>query len=75
MALPSWHPKANISTIVPRLASNVTSFQHSYVATENGIADCFGHSQNDQARNLIEKAAHPSVREELRAKAAEFGLI
>ena len=75
MALPSWHPKANVSTIVPRLASNVTSFQHSYVATENGIADCFGHSQNDQARNLIEKAAHPSVREELRAKAAEFGLI
>jgi len=75
MALPSWHPKANVSTIVPRIASNVTSFQHSYVATENGIADCFGHSQNDQARNLIEKAAHPSVREELRAKAAEFGLI
>lgn len=75
MALPSWHPRANVSTIVPRLASNVTSFQHSYVATENGIADCFGHSQNDQARNLIEKAAHPSVREELRAKAHEFGLI
>ena len=75
VALPSWHPKANVSTIVPRLTSNVTSFQHSYVATENGIADCFGHSQNDQARNLIEKAAHPTVREELRAKAHEFGLI
>ncbi|MFZ3021420.1 MAG: acetyl-CoA hydrolase/transferase C-terminal domain-containing protein [Candidatus Nanopelagicaceae bacterium] len=75
MALPSWHPKANVSTIVPRLTTNVTSFQHSYVATENGIADCFGHSQNDQARNLIENAAHPSVRDELRAKAAEFGLL
>lgn len=75
MALPSWHPKANVSTIVPRLTSNVTSFQHSYVATEYGIADCFGHSQNDQARNIIEKAAHPSVRDELRAKAAEFNLI
>lgn len=75
MALPSWHPKANVSTIVPRLTSNVTSFQHSYVATEYGIADCFGHSQNEQARNIIEKAAHPSVRDELRAKAAEFGLI
>ena len=75
MALPSWHPKANVSTIVPRLAGNVTSFQHSFVATENGIADCFGHSQNDQARNIIEKAAHPSAREELRAKAREFGLI
>ena len=75
IALPSWHQKANVSTIVPRLSGNVTSFQHSYVATENGIADCFGHSQNDQARNIIEKAAHPSVREELRAKAREFGLL
>ncbi|MSV45241.1 MAG: 4-hydroxybutyrate CoA-transferase, partial [Actinobacteria bacterium] len=46
MALPSWHAKTNRSTIVPRLTSNVTSFQHSFVATENGIANCFGHSQN-----------------------------
>ncbi len=75
MALPSWHPKANVSTIVPRIAGNVTSFQHSHVATENGIANCFGHSQNDQARNIIENAAHPSAREELRAKAREFGLL
>jgi acyl-CoA hydrolase len=75
MALPSWHHKANVSTIVPRLSGNVTSFQHSFVATENGIADCFGHSQNDQARNIIEKAAHPGAREELWAKAREFGLL
>lgn len=75
MALPSWHPKANVSTIVPRLTSNVTSFQHSYVATENGIAHCFGHSQNEQARNIIEYAAHPNARESLREKAVEFGLL
>lgn len=75
MALPSWHPKAKVSTIVPRIAGNVTSFQHSHVATENGIANCFGHSQNEQARNIIEYAAHPSAREELRAKAREFGLL
>ena len=75
MALPSWHPKAKVSTIVPRLTSNVTSFQHSYVATENGIAHCFGHSQNEQARNIIERAAHPNVRDSLREKAAEFGLL
>ena len=75
VALPSWHPKANVSTIVPRIAGNVTSFQHSHVVTENGVANCFGHSQNDQARNLIDHAAHPSVREELRAKAREFGLL
>ena len=75
IALPSWHAKANVSTIVPRLSSNVTSFQHSYVATEYGIANCFGHSQNEQARNIIEKVAHPRVRDELRARAAEFCLI
>ena len=75
MALPSWHPKAQTSTIVPRLTENVTSFQHSYVVTENGTADCFGHSQKQQAANLINKAAHPSVREELTEAAAKLGLL
>lgn len=75
MALPSWHPKAGVSTIVPRLTSNVTSFQHSHVATEFGIANCFGHSQNEQARHIIENAAHPDARDFLRQKATEFGLL
>ena len=75
MALPSWHAKTNRSTIVPRLTSNVTSFQHSFVATENGIANCFGHSQNQQAVNIIENAAHPDARDYLREQARTFGLI
>ena len=75
MALPSWHPKANKSTIVPRLTENVTSFQHSYVVTENGVAECFGHSLVQQASNLIEHAAHPSVRDELRAAAHELKIL
>ena len=75
VALPSWHPKANVSTIVPRLQSNITHFQHSYVVTEQGIAACFGHSQNEQAINIIHNAAHPDVREELIQKASEYGLI
>lgn len=75
MALPSWHAKADCSTIVPRVTEPVTSFQHSYVATEQGIAACFGLSQADQARNIITKAAHPSVRDDLEASAREFGLI
>ncbi|MEY4617919.1 MAG: hypothetical protein RL101_105 [Actinomycetota bacterium] len=74
MALQSWHPKANVSTIVPRLTENVTSFQHSCVVTENGVADIFGHSQKQQARNLIEEAAHPRVRDELREAAKQLGL-
>lgn len=75
IALPSWHPKANVSTIVPVLGSNVTSFQHSYVVTEQGVAACFGHSDKDQALNIITKAAHPNAKEELTVRAAELGLI
>ncbi|MEY4743214.1 MAG: hypothetical protein RIR34_553 [Actinomycetota bacterium] len=75
MALPSWHPKANKSTIVPRLGENVTSFQHSYVVTENGVADCFGHSSVQQATNLIESAAHPNVREELKEAAHTLHIL
>lgn len=75
IALPSWHPKANVSTIVPVLGSNVTSFQHSYVVTEQGVAACFGHSDKDQALNIITHAAHPNAKEELTVRAAEFGLI
>lgn len=75
MALPSWHPKANVSTIVPVLSSNVTSFQHSYVVTEQGIAPCAGLSQNDQASNIIYQAAHPDAREELIAAGKKLRLL
>jgi acyl-CoA hydrolase len=75
MALPSWHPKAKVSSIVPRLSENVTSFQHSFVVTEQGAAACFGHTQSEQAINLINNAAHPDAREELVQAASKFGLI
>lgn len=75
MALPSWHPKAQVSTIVPRLTENVTSFQHSFVVTEQGTAACFGRTQLEQALNLITHAAHPDAREGLLAAAAEFTLL
>jgi acyl-CoA hydrolase len=75
MALPSWHPKAQVSSIVPRLTENVTSFQHSFVVTEQGAAACFGHTQSEQALNLINNVAHPNAKEELVQAASEFGLI
>ena len=75
MALPSWHPKANVSTIVPRLTENITSFQHSFVVTEQGTAACFGRTQSEQALNLITHAAHPSAQESLIAVASELKLI
>ena len=75
MALASWHPKANVSTIVPNIGSNITSFQHSYVVTEQGVAACFGKSQNEQAANLIEYAAHPNAKEALRQSARDLNLL
>ena len=74
IALPSWHPKARVSTIVPRLEEPVTSFQHSFVVTEQGVAPVVGLSERDQARSLIENAAHPDAREALWAAAASQGL-
>ncbi|MDI1288726.1 MAG: acetyl-CoA hydrolase/transferase C-terminal domain-containing protein [bacterium] len=75
IALPSWHKKADVSTIVPRLQEPVTSFEHSAVATENGIAKVFGRSQSERVTNIIEQAAHPDAREELREAAVSMGLL
>lgn len=75
MALASWHPKANVSTIVPILQAPVTSFQQSVVVTEQGIAPLAGFDQCEQAAHIIERAAHPNARPELREAARSFGLI
>jgi hypothetical protein len=42
IALPSWHPKADVSTVVPRLTGPVTSFQHSFIVSEQGAAAIWG---------------------------------
>lgn len=75
IALPSWHAKDDTSTIVPLLEEPVTSFQHSAVATENGIADIFGRSQAVQARNIIKYAAHENVRDDLTKAAVDMRLF
>jgi acyl-CoA hydrolase len=74
MALRSWHPRADVSTIVPLVDEPVTSFQHGAVVTEQGVAWMWGRSEREQARNLIECAAHPSVREDLWEEARALGL-
>lgn len=75
MALRSWHPRANVSTIIPLIDEPVTSFQHSAVVTEHGVARIWGFSQSEQARHLIEEAAHPDVRDELWEEADALGLV
>jgi acyl-CoA hydrolase len=74
VALRSWHPKADVSTIVPLLDQPATSFQPSAVVTEHGVAPVWGHDEREQAHALIELAAHPRVREELLEEAHFLGL-
>jgi len=75
IALPSWHAKSGTSTVLARLDSPTTSFQHSEIVTENGVAEIFGRSQRAQARLIIERAAHPDAREELRTAAGVLGVV
>jgi acyl-CoA hydrolase len=73
MALPSWHPRADISTIVPQIEGPVTSFQHSAVVTEQGMALVFGNSEAEQTHQIIERCAHPDARPELWQAAKRMG--
>jgi acyl-CoA hydrolase len=73
IALPCWHPKADVSTVVPRLAGPVTSFQHSFIVSDQGTAAIWGREASDQARQIIGQVAHPSVREDLRAAGRQLG--
>jgi acyl-CoA hydrolase len=75
IAMRSWHPRANVSTIVPLIDEPVTSFQHSAVVTENGVASIWGYSQEEQALHLIDHAAHPDVRDELYEEAVALSLV
>ncbi len=74
IALRSWHPKADVSSVVALVDEPVTSFQMSAIVTEQGLADVFGRDQREQARQIIEHAAHPRVRDDLREEAAALGL-
>jgi len=52
----------------------MTSFQHTAAVTEIGRAGLIGHSQCEQAANLIEHAAHPDTRAQLREPASLLAL-
>jgi acyl-CoA hydrolase len=73
IALPSWHPKADVSTVVSRLAGPVTSFQHSFIVSDQGAAAVWGHDAFAQAAAIIDQVAHPDARDELRAAGRELG--
>jgi acyl-CoA hydrolase len=74
IALPSWHPKADVSTVTPRIDGPVTSVQHSFIVSEQGAATIWGHDMAGQAGQVIDYVAHPSVRERLREAGRSLGL-
>jgi acyl-CoA hydrolase len=74
IALPSWHPKAEVSTVVPRLDGPATSFQHSYIVSEQGTAVIWGHDAAGQAGQIIAHVAHPSARQQLQEAERALGL-
>ena len=73
IALPSWHSKADVSTVVPRLAGPVTSFQHSFVVSEQGAAAIWGLDASAQAGQIIADIPHPRARDELRQAGRDLG--
>jgi len=74
IALPSVHPRAQVSTVVPLLEAPATSFQHSHIVSEQGTARVWGCDQAAQARQLVHEVAHPSVRDELVEAAGRLAL-
>jgi acyl-CoA hydrolase len=73
IALPSWHAKADVSTVVPRLDGPVTSFQHSYIVSERGTATIWGRDVTEQAQQILDRVAHPDARDELREAGRRLG--
>jgi acyl-CoA hydrolase len=73
IALPSWHEKADASTVVPRLDGPVTSFQHSYIVSEQGTAAIWGRDAVDQAQQIVDNVAHPEARAGLRSAGRGLG--
>jgi len=73
IALPSWHPRADVSTVIPRLSGPVTSFQHSFIVSEQGTATIWGRDSASQAQQIVDRVAHPSARDGLREQGRGLG--
>jgi acyl-CoA hydrolase len=75
IAPPSWHAKSDTSTVVPVLAGPVTSFQHSYLVSEHGVAPIWGSDSGAQARHIIDNVADPRARAHLREMAQALEIL
>jgi acyl-CoA hydrolase len=54
-------------------AGPVTSFQHSFIVSDQGTAAVWGYDASAQAEQIIAQVAHPSVRDQLRDAGRELG--
>ena len=52
----------------------MTSFQHSYIVTEQGTAPIWGRDSVEQAQQILDQAAHPAARDGLREAGRQLGL-
>jgi acyl-CoA hydrolase len=59
---------------VPLVSGPVTSFQHSYIVTEQGTARIWGYDGLTQAQHILDHAAHPNARDRLRQAGRKLGL-
>jgi acyl-CoA hydrolase len=75
IALRAWHEPSDTSTIVPHVEAPVSTFQHSVIVSDVGVAEIFGRSQHAQARLLIEGTADPRARPGLWEEAERMGLV
>jgi nucleotide-binding universal stress UspA family protein len=75
VALPSRHAGSGASCVLPVLPGPVTSFQHSYLISENGTAAVWGRAQHEQAEQIIDHVAHPEARPGLVEAAGGLGLL
>jgi acyl-CoA hydrolase len=75
VALHSWHDKSDSSAVLPILTNPVTSFQHTAIVSDQGCAELFGRSEQEQARSIIEHVADPRARDQLLEAAGSLGLL
>jgi acyl-CoA hydrolase len=54
-------------------AGPVTSFQHSFIVSEQGTATIWGQDAATQAQQIVDRVAHPDAKDELRAAGRALG--
>jgi len=69
IALPAWHRATDTSTVLDRLPCPATSFQHTAIVSEHGVAAIWGRTQREQAAGIVEQVAAPGARDALRRAA------